>query len=90
MTSKTITLASADYFHARPAAQIAAAAKPFKSVVMVTLGTGVADAKDALSLMRLGHPGGTPVELFADGPDEQEALKAVLEAVGKAFTLQYA
>lgn len=90
MTSKTITLASTDYFHARPAAQIAAAARPFRSVVMVTLGTSIADAKDALSLMRLGHPGGEPVEFLADGPDEQAALKAVLESAEKAFTLEYA
>ncbi len=90
MTSKTITLASTDYFHARPAAQIAAAARPFKSVVMVTLGTSIANAKDALSLMRLGHPNGASVEFLADGPDEMAALKAVLEAVEKAFTLQYA
>lgn len=86
MTTKTITLGPADFFHARPAAQISAAARPFGSVIMVASGTAVADAKDALSLMRLGHPDGTPVDLLADGPDELEALEAVLHVIQKEFS----
>lgn len=87
MTTKTIVLGPEDFFHARPAALTASAAKPFQSIIMVALGPEIADAKDAFSLMRLSHPKGAAVDLLADGPDEQAALEAVAKAVRKAFAL---
>ncbi len=86
MLSKTMTLAPEDFFHARPASQIAAGAKPFQSMVMVCLGTEIADAKNAFALMRLSHPRGGPIDLLADGSDEAEALAAVERAVREAFS----
>lgn len=85
MTAKTILLRREDFFHARPAALVASAAKPFASVLMVALGPEVADAKNAFSLMRLSRPDGRPVELLADGPDEAQAVEAVEAAIRKAF-----
>lgn len=76
-----------DFFHARPSAHIAEEAKAFGSVIMIALGTSIADAKDPVSLMKLGHPKGTPVDLMADGFDEQAALEAVYKAMQKEFTL---
>ncbi len=87
MISKTIALHADDFFHARPAAKIAAAAKPFVSVIMIVQGTSVADSKDSLSLMRLGHPDGASIDLMADGPDEQAALEAVSNAIQNEFSL---
>lgn len=87
MISKTIALHADDFFHARPAANIAAAAKPFVSVIMIVQGTSVADSKDSLSLMRLGHPDGASIDLMADGPDEQAALEAVSNAIQNEFSL---
>lgn len=87
MVTETITLHEKDFFHARPAAGIASAAKPFDSVMMLMSGTEIADPKDVLSLMRLSHPHGCPVELLADGPDEQAALAAVAAAIREAFPL---
>ena len=86
MLTKTLTLDRKDFFHARPASQIAAAAKPFQSMVMVCLGTELADAKNAFALMRLSHPRGGPFDLLADGPDEDEALAAVERALRDAFS----
>lgn len=85
MITKTIALKADDFFHARPAARIAAASKPFASVTMIVLGTSVADTKDSLSLMRLGHPNGASIDLMADGPDEQDALEAVSTAIQNEF-----
>lgn len=86
MLTKTLTLDPKDFFHARPASRIAAAAKPFQSMVMVCLGTELADAKNAFALMRLSHPRGGTVDLFADGPDEDEALRTVEAALRQAFS----
>lgn len=87
MTSKTLTLSSEDFFHARPAAQIADTAGRFESIVMIICDTAMADARDALSLMRLGHPDGAPLDVITDGPDEQNALEAVLGIMQKEFTI---
>lgn len=90
MLTKTITLHPDDFFHARPAARIAEVSKHFTSVTMVISGTSIADTKNSLSLMRLGHPDGSSIDLMADGPDEQAALEAVVEAIQNEFTLEKA
>ncbi len=83
MTTRTITLNPGAFFHARPAARIAESAKRFDSVIMMALGTEIADARNPLSLMRLSHPDDSPVELIADGPDEEAALDEVLRVIKK-------
>ena len=85
MRTKTLTLAHEDFFHARPASRISAEAKRWQSMVMLCLGTEIADAKNAVAMMRLSHPRGGPFDLFADGPDEAEALEAVAQAIRQAF-----
>ncbi|MCD8146072.1 MAG: HPr family phosphocarrier protein [Clostridiales bacterium] len=87
MTAIKLNLHEDDFFHARPAAVTAAAAKRFESVMMVALGTELADGKDAMSLMRLSHPRGRTVDLIADGPDETAALNAVSAAIRQCFEL---
>jgi len=77
----TIALEQQVLLHARPAAIIAAVAKEYESVVLVSAGTQIADAKDPLSLMRLGCKQG--IELLADGSDEQAALDAVAAVMRK-------
>lgn len=87
MITRSITLDSNDFFHARPAAKISITAKTYESVIMVMLGTEIADAKDPLSLMRLSHPRGSSVDILADGTDEQKALEAVVKEIQKEFSL---
>ena len=86
MITRSITLDSNDFFHARPAAKIAGTANTYESVIMVMLGTEIADAKDPLSLMRLSHPKGSSVDILADGPDEATAITGVIQAIQEEFT----
>ena len=85
MVTRSITLDSNDFFHARPAAKIADTAKTYESVIMVMLGTEIADAKNPLSLMRLSQPKGSAVDILADGPDETSAADQVLKTIQSAF-----
>ncbi|MCD8189743.1 MAG: HPr family phosphocarrier protein [Clostridiales bacterium] len=87
MTVIKLNLHEDDFFHARPAA-VTAAARRFESIMMVALGTELADGKDAMSLMRLSHPRGRTVELIADGPDETAALEAVAAALRQCFEME--
>lgn len=80
MTTRKITLAPADFFHARPAGRFAAAAAQYESMVMVLFGSAFADGKSAISLMRLPRFHGAAFELAADGPDETQAVRE-LEAL---------
>lgn len=85
MTTKTMVLPQEAFFHARPAAVIALVAKGFESMVMVALDMEIADAKNPMALMRLSHLNGRPFDVFADGPDEKEAVEAVEAAIRGAF-----
>lgn len=85
MTTKTIVLPPEAFFHARPAAQISAVAQKYQSVVMFALDVEIVDAKNAFSLMRMSRPNGRPLDLLADGPDEQEAMDEIESAIGRIF-----
>ena len=86
MITRSVTLGQDDFFHARPAARIADAAKTYESVIMVMLGTEIADAKNVFSLMRLSHPKGSYVDILADGPDETTAITGMVKAMQEEFT----
>lgn len=86
MITRSVTLGQDDFFHARPAARIADAAKTYESVIMVMLGTEIADAKNAFSLMRLSHPKGSAVDILADGTDEETAITGVIQAIQEEFS----
>lgn len=85
MTAKTIVLPPEAFFHARPAAQIATAAQKFQSIMMISLGVEIADVKNSFSLMRLSRPNGQPIDLLADGPDEQEAITEIESTIRRIF-----
>lgn len=87
MITKTFVLPPQDFFHARPAARVAAAAKPFQSVILIMIGPNLADAHDPIAMMRLPFPNGAPIDLVADGPDEQQAVDAVWEELCRVFQL---
>ncbi len=77
MLMKTIELQDTIFFHARPAACIASEAKKYESMILLTADGQMADAKKALSVMRLGDPKDRKMEIITDGSDEEEAMRAM-------------
>ena len=77
MLIKSITMRPGAHFHARPAAGLAVLARQFESVLLISVGEELADAKNALALMRLPKPAGGIIELTASGPDEEEAAASL-------------
>lgn len=63
--------------HARPASMIVQTAIKFKSQVSIIKEGTTADAKSIMNVLMLGAECGTTVTVRANGPDEQEAVKAV-------------
>lgn len=61
--------------HARPAGLLVKQAKLFGSSIAVKKGGQSADAKKLFVLMGLGVKKGDKIEVTAEGPDEDEAVK---------------
>ena len=84
MYSEETTIVNATGLHARPACMFTKTASGFKSNVTVKKagaeGDGV-NAKSMLALMTQGLACGTTIVITADGEDEQEAVKALVELI---------
>ncbi len=71
--------------HVRPAGMIAEAASRYRSQSTVTFNDQVADAKGMFMLMVLGAACGDTITVSSEGPDEEEAIKALRAAVEKGL-----
>ena len=71
--------------HARTAARLVSTTATFDSSIEVGNGEKMVDAKSILSIMLLAASQGSELTLHIDGPDEEEALKAIRELVDNRF-----
>jgi phosphocarrier protein HPr len=71
--------------HARAAARFVHAASRFRSRVTAGREGRVMDGKSILGILLLSASQGTVVEIAADGPDEQEAMTALVGLVETGF-----
>src|ERR1700733_1557813 len=65
--------------HARPATQFAKLAKEFSCSLQIVRGATCADAKSAVKLMLLGVKQDDQIVLRADGSDESDAVRRLLQ-----------
>lgn len=72
--------------HARPATFFIQKANEYKSAIWVEKDERRVNAKSLLGVLSLGIVGGTTIKIFADGPDETEAVDGLVELVGTGFT----
>jgi phosphocarrier protein len=71
--------------HARAAGKLVEAAQLFKSKITLTKDDFEADVRSILSLISLGCPYNTEVELTATGEDASEAIKAISAVIMNRF-----
>jgi phosphocarrier protein len=71
--------------HARPSAKITQTASRFKADVWMSKGTRRINAKSIMGVMMLAAARGTTLVVEADGPDEAEAVAALVELIGNGF-----
>ena len=74
---RELRVAAPHGIHARPAARIAAALKPFVAEVEIRRGKHVANARSTVALLGLGATVGETIILTASGEDAQAAVDAV-------------
>lgn len=85
MTEKTVEIKNKTGLHARPAALFVQAASKFSSQIWVEKENKKVNAKSIMGIMSLGVAQGNTVKLIADGSDEEEAIKALVELVDSKF-----
>lgn len=82
MTTEKVVVAAPNGLHARPVGEIVKTAKSFPdSVVTITSGEKTVKATSMLSILSLGLKKGAEVEIRADGGDEDEAVKAIVNLI---------
>lgn len=71
--------------HARAAARFVHTASRFRSRVTAGRDGRVMDGKSILGILLLAASQGTAIEVAADGPDEEEAMVALVSLVEGGF-----
>ena len=89
MFSKQTILKNLTGLHARPASEFVALAKTFESKITVkrldSEDALEANAKSIIKILAQGISVNTPIEIAADGPDEQEAVEKLVALVDAKF-----
>lgn len=89
MYSKQTVIRNVTGLHARPASEFVALAKTFESKITVKRLDNedaiAANAKSIIKILAQGISVNTPVEIAAEGPDEQTAVDKMIELVDSKF-----
>ena len=85
MRETNLTLINPLGLHARAAAKLVDACKPFSSEIKLTHNGNSVDAKSIMSLLMLAAPVGSELQLEVSGEDEDDAYDAVCEVVNAGF-----
>lgn len=81
MVSKKVKVVNPSGLHLRPAGVLSQTSMKFKSNIIIESGEKRIVAKSVLNVMAAGIRCGTEVTLVCEGPDEEEALETVAEAI---------
>ena len=85
MICRPITIINKLGLHARATAKLVATASDFDSKVRIRGKGRDVDAKNIMQVMMLAASQGTDVELIAEGPDEEQAIAALVELIDDYF-----
>ena len=81
MLSYKVTVRNPSGLHLRPAGLLCGEAIKYKSTITFQYAGGTANAKSVLSVLGACIKCGDEIELICDGADEQEAMKALTDAI---------
>ncbi len=85
MICRPITIINKLGLHARATAKLVATASAYESKVRIRGKGREVDAKNIMQVMMLAASQGTSVELLAEGPDEQQAIEALVVLIDDYF-----
>lgn len=79
MTNQKVIVTSASGLHARPAGLLVSKAKSFEAQVDILKGEKIINAKSIMGILSLGTAKGDELVIQAEGPDEVEAVAAMVD-----------
>lgn len=85
MVKKELTILNSSGLHARPAASLVKLASRFTSKIYLQKDGLEVNAKSIMGVMTLAAEKGSKILIIADGKDEKEALKQLIELIKKKF-----
>jgi phosphocarrier protein len=85
MIEKHVTVKNRAGIHARPAALIVQTAGKYESQVYISRDSQQINAKSIMGIITLGAAYDTKLVISADGPDEQEAVDALVRLFENRF-----
>lgn len=86
MVSSEVAVKNSVGLHARPATFFIQRANEFKSSIWVEKDERRVNAKSLLGVLSLGIVKGTSISIIADGSDEEEAVKTLVELIESNFS----
>lgn len=85
MAEKEVTITNSQGLHARPAAEIVKTAGKFESQVTIIRDDLEVNGKSIMGVMMLAAECGSTITLRVSGPDETDALEALVNLVSSGF-----
>ena len=85
MIKTTVTISNKLGLHARASAKLTKLAGSFDSEVFMSRGERRINPKSIMGVMMLAAGMGTTVEIETDGPQEQQAMDALLALINDKF-----
>ena len=85
MVKGKVVVSNPSGLHLRPASILCRDAMRFKSKISFKTGNTIANAKSVLSVLGACVQCGDEIELICQGPDENEALKFLIEAIANGL-----
>ena len=86
MVSSEVAVQHSVGLHATPATFFIQRANEFKSSIWVEKDERRVNAKSLLGVLSLGIVKGTSISIIADGSDEEEAVKTLVELIESNFS----
>ncbi len=86
MVSNEVTVKNSVGLHARPATFFIQRANEFKASIWVEKDERRVNAKSLLGVLSLGIVKGTKISIIADGSDEDDAVKTLVELIESNFS----
>ncbi|RMG28623.1 MAG: HPr family phosphocarrier protein [Gammaproteobacteria bacterium] len=85
MQEREIEIVNKLGLHARAAARLVNLTSRFESRIEMGRNGQMVNAKSIMGVMMLAASRGTRLKVIAEGPDEREAIEAIVELVGNRF-----
>ena len=86
MISETVVIQNKVGLHSRPATSFIQKANEYKCSVWIEKNERRVNAKSLLGVLSLGVLQGTEISIIADGPDERDAIDAMVSLVNSDFS----